>query len=237
MKQKSKKDLDQLQNTLDYQFKDITLLERAVTHSSLSNEAENTKSLERLEFLGDRVLGLMTAETLWRRYPEFSEGDMAPRLNALVRKETCAKAARVIGLHDAIRLSPAEEDSGGREKDAILGDACEALLGALYIDGGLEAAQKAFDLYWLKDFDNLASRYRDSKTTLQEWAQAKLKSTPRYIVLENTGPAHAPIFTVEVTVEGIAPETASGTSKRAAQSLAAQKMLLREKIWTEQDIV
>ena len=235
MKNKNK-DLETIQRTLNYEFKDPSLLERAITHSSLSNEVETTRNLERLEFLGDRVLGLMTAEALWRRYPSFSEGDMAPRLNALVRKETCAKAAKAIGLDKVVRMSPAEEDNGGRAKNAILGDACEALLGALYIDGGLEAARRAYGLYWLDDFDALASRFKDSKTTLQEWAQANHKSTPVYKVLKNSGPAHAPVFHVEVLIDGVVPERASGPSKRSAQALAAQKLLLREKIWTDADI-
>ena len=231
------RDLSGLQKRLNYQFKDISLLERALTHSSLSNETENTKSLERLEFLGDRVLGLLTAENLWRRYPEFSEGDMAPRLNALVRKETCAKAALELGLDEYIRLSPAEEENGGRQKTAILGDTCEALLGALYIDGGLEATLSAYNQYWLQDFDRLASRYKDSKTTLQEWAQSKKRGTPVYNVLNHEGPAHAPIFEIEVVVQGLKPAKASGQSKRSAQTAAAQKLLLREKIWTKDDVI
>ncbi|WP_306253410.1 ribonuclease III [Parvularcula sp. IMCC14364] len=229
-------ELDWLQQRLNYSFKDISLLERAVTHASLSGDTENIRSLERLEFLGDRVLGLLTAENLWRRYPHYAEGDMAPRLNALVRKDTCARAAAAIGIDRIIRLSPAEEENGGRQKPAILGDACEALLGALYIDGGLDAANKAYAMYWLEDFDNLAERYKDSKTTLQEWAQAVYKVTPKYRVVENSGPAHEPVFTVEVCIEGLAPAVASGSSKRAAQTLAAQQFLLREKIWTQDDI-
>ena len=229
-------ELDWIQARLEYSFSDLSLLQRAVTHASLSGDTENTRSLERLEFLGDRVLGLLTAENLWRRYPQYSEGDMAPRLNALVRKDTCAKAAKAIGLDKVIRLSQAEEENGGRQKPAILGDACEALLGALYIDGGLAAANKAYGMYWLEDFDRLAERYKDSKTTLQEWAQAEHKVTPKYTVLKNSGPAHEPVFTVEVSVQGLSPESASGNSKRSAQTLAAQKLLLREKIWTEDDI-
>ncbi len=228
--------LKTLQQKIGYHFSDISLLERAITHSSLSNEVENAKSLGRLEFLGDRVLGLMTAEALWRKYPNFNEGDMAPRLNALVRKEACAKAAVAFGLDKVVRLSPAEEENGGRQKTAILGDVCEAFLGALYIDGGLPAAQRAFEIYWMRDFDVLAARYKDSKTALQEWAQAKLKSTPVYNVINNSGPAHAPLFEVEVSVNGLAPAQGSGSSKRAAQTLAAQNLLLREKIWTKNDI-
>lgn len=224
-----------LQDRIDHRFRDVSLLERAVTHSSLSGSG-TVRDLERLEFLGDRVLGLMTAETLWRRFPDYSEGDMAPRLNALVRKETCAKAARAIGLADALRMSVSEEDAGGRDKDAILGDACEALLGALYVDGGLKAAQKVFELYWGANFDKLAARFMDAKTALQEWAQSERKNAPVYKTISTEGPAHAPVFLVEAIVAGLKPARGEAGSKRAAQMLAAQAILLREKIWTDDDI-
>lgn len=231
------KDIEALQQRLDYHFKDLSLLDRALTHSSLSNQPEPIRDLERLEFLGDRVLGLLTAEELWRRYPDYSEGDMAPRLNALVRKEACAQAAREIGLGEVIRLSPGEEEAGGRNKDAILGDVCEALLGALYVDGGLDAARKAYALYWLKDFDRLARNFRDAKTTLQEWAQAKTGNTPTYKVSRSGGPAHRPRFDVTVTVAGYKPADGDGGSKQSAQMAAAQAFLLREGVWTEDDLV
>ncbi|MGV6800415.1 MAG: ribonuclease III [bacterium] len=225
-------DLEAIQNRLDYQFKDISLLERAVTHSSLSNQSEDIKNLERLEFLGDRVLGLLTAEELWRRYPNFSEGDMAPRLNALVRKESCARAAREIGLDKALKMSRSEEEAGGREKDAILGDACEALLGGLYIDGGLAAARQAYSLYWLKDFDKLAARFKDAKTALQEWAQQHIGETPKYEVINRDGPAHRPHFVVSVTITSHEPVIGEGGSKRSAQAEAAKTFLLQHGIWT-----
>lgn len=230
-----KEQLASVQKTLDYSFEDVSLLARAVTHSSLSNQSNNVRDLERLEFLGDRVLGLLAAENLWRRYPDFSEGDMAPRLNALVRKETCAQAALAIGLDKALRLSPAEEEAGGRKKEAILGDTCEALLGALYVDGGLSAARKAYAVYWGADFDQLASRYKDAKTALQEWAQGLGKGTPDYNVVECSGPAHSPLFVIEVGVMGLSPARGQGSSKRAAQTSAAKLLLLREKIWSDND--
>lgn len=228
--------LEDLQRRIGYRFRDISLLERALTHGSLSSLSGDIRSLERLEFLGDRVLGLLTAEELWRRYPDFSEGDMAPRLNALVRKESCARAARAMGLGVALRLSPSEEEAGGRDKTAILGDACEALLGALYVDGGLEAARKAYGMYWLQDFDRLASRYKDAKTSLQEWSQSVAGDAPYYDVLKRKGPAHQPYFVVEVKIPGFAAASGEGPSKRAAQMSAAQSFLLREGIWTEADI-
>ncbi len=222
--------LGELETKLGYKFHDISLLERALNHSSLLSEGD-VRSLERLEFLGDRVLGLLTAEELWRRYPNFDEGDMAPRLNALVRKETCAEAAVFFGLPEYIRFSKAEEGAGGREKVSVLGDVCEAMLGALYIDGGLEAARKTYNAFWQKNFESLFRRYRDAKTELQEWAQKQGRGVPAYRELNRSGPAHAPLFTVEVQVEDLKPETATGKSKRQAQMDAAEKLLVREGLW------
>ncbi len=209
------------------------LLERALTHSSLSNDGSGVRDLERLEFLGDRVLGLLTAEELWRRYPEMEEGQMAPRLNALVRKETCADAARHWNLGEAVRLAKGEENNGGRDRDSVLGDACEALLGALYVDGGLEAARKAYDTYWGARFEELAAEHREAKTALQEWAQDRGHGTPRYADIDRSGPDHSPVFTVEVEAGKLDPTRASGPSKRAAQTEAARLMLVREGVWRE----
>ncbi len=225
----------ELEAAVDYSFDDPSLLERALTHSSLSGGKKRVPDLERLEFLGDRVLGLLTAEELWRRHPKMREGDLAPRLNALVRKETCAKAALFWELDKYMRLSRQEENAGGRRKKAILGDVCEAFLGALYIDGGLEAARRAFDPFWLPNFEALSRRHRDAKTTLQEWSQERGKGTPKYSVVEADGPAHDPAFTVEVSVKGFDPAIGKGRSKRAAQTSAAEVFLIREEVWTEND--
>jgi ribonuclease-3 len=219
-----------VEEAVGHSFDDRSLLVRALTHASLSGDG--VRDLERLEFLGDRVLGLLTAEVLWRRYPNLSEGDLAPRLNAMVRKETCAEAARSWKLGPALRMSRGEERAGGRDKDAILGDACEALLGALYIDGGLEAARKAYDRFWLAQFDELSTQTIDPKTALQEWAQEKGYGTPRYNDIDREGPDHAPRFTVAVEVNGLKPEHATGSNKRVAQMRAARKMLEREDVWT-----
>lgn len=227
-------DLDTLQKSLGYRFEDISLLERSLTHSSLSVD-QTVRDLERLEFLGDRVLGLLTAEALWRRFPEMDEGDMAPRLNALVRKETCAKAAQALGLDRYIRMAPHEESSGGRGKSAILGDVCEALLGALYIDGGVEAARGVYDLYWTPNLEELSRAHRDPKTTLQEWSQELKRGTPQYAILSSDGPAHDPSFVAEVKVGGLKPAQGEGRSKREAQMAAAAALLLREGVWTEHD--
>ncbi|MEM9421263.1 MAG: ribonuclease III [Pseudomonadota bacterium] len=215
---------------LNYTFGDRSLLERALTHASVSGSG--VKDLERLEFLGDRVLGLLTAETLWRRFPDLDEGQLAPRLNALVRKETCADAARFWAVGPALRLSTGEERNGGRDKDAILGDACEALLGAIYIDGGLGAVARAYETYWGEQFEALSARPQDAKTALQEWAQQHRHGTPKYRDLERSGPDHAPQFTIEVTVGKLTPIAAVGRNKRDAQMKAAAQFLVRERVWS-----
>jgi ribonuclease-3 len=209
-------------------------LERALTHSSLSGTARG-HDLERLEFLGDRVLGILAAEALYRRFPEMTEGELAPRLNALVRKETCAKAALAWGLDQHVRMSSHEDAAGGRRKAAILGDVAEALLGAIYLDGGLEAARRAYELFWTPHFDELSEAHRDPKTSLQEWTQERRRGTPDYVVVASGGPAHAPAFDVEVRIEGFAAARGTGRSKREAQTEAARAFLLREKIWTEDE--
>ncbi len=227
----TKREFSTLENRLGWQFNDPNLLVRALTHSSLSGGARVVRDLERLEFLGDRVLGLLTAEELWRRYPEFEEGDMAPRLNALVRKETCAKAALHFGIDEFIMMSEWEEGAGGRKKKAILGDVMEALLGAIYVDGGLDAARIVYDRYWTPNLEDLSRYHRDAKTALQEWSQNKKLGTPDYTVLDADGPAHAPAFTIEVQVKGRKPAQGEGKSKRKAQMDAARNFLIREGIW------
>lgn len=231
----TKNDFAALEKRLGRKFKDKGLLTLALTHSSLSGGNEHVHDLERLEFLGDRVLGLLTAEELWRRYPDFEEGELAPRLNALVRKETCAKAAIHFGVDEYILMSEYEEVSGGRKKKAILGDVMEALLGAIYIDGGLDAARKVYDRFWTPNLEDLSKLHKDAKTTLQEWTQQKKLGTPVYKVVDSGGPAHAPAFTVEARVKGKEPTRGEGRSKREAQMEAAHRFLIREKIWSEDD--
>ena len=229
------RDVKALEERFGHRFSDPLLLERALTHSSLSGGDGAVSDLERLEFLGDRVLGLLTAEELWRRYPDYEEGDLAPRLNALVRKETCAKAALHFGVDQLILMSAWEESAGGRKKQAILGDVMEALLGALYIDGGLEAARGAYGRFWTPRLEELSRLHKDAKTELQEWSQRRKLGTPDYEVLEADGPAHAPAFRIEARVKGFAPAVGEGRSKRAAQMDAARAFLVREQVWTEDD--
>ncbi|ADM09734.1 ribonuclease III [Parvularcula bermudensis HTCC2503] len=216
-----------------HRFDDRSLLARALTHASVSQDG--LKDLERLEFLGDRVLGLLAADLLWRRFPDMAEGELAPRLNALVRRETCADAARHWKLGEAVRMSAGEERTGGRNKDAILGDACESLLGAIYIDGGLGAAKTAFETYWTPRVEELIDDHADAKTALQEWAQEKGLGTPSYRDIDRDGPDHAPIFTVAVVVQGLESAEARGPNKRSAQMQAARSILVREGVWPSHD--
>jgi ribonuclease-3 len=199
------------------------LLRRALTHSSVNASASN----ERLEFLGDRVLGLIVAEKLHALYPEDAEGALALKFNALVRQEACARAAEAAGLGDELILANSESGSGGRRKAAILAGACEAVIAALYQDGGMIAAQRFVECYWADAFAELRHDMRDAKTMLQEWAQARKGDTsaPIYRLVQREGPDHAPRFIVEVSVSGQAPHTGEGGSKREAEQDAARSML------------
>ena len=196
---------------------------RALTHSSANAGASN----ERLEFLGDRVLGLMAAEKLYGLFPNDAEGALALKLNALVRQATCAKAAEAAGLADQLILASSESKSGGRQKPAILAGACEAIIAALYLDGGVRAAKRFFECYWASAFATLDQDMRDAKTVLQEWAQARKgdASAPIYKLVKRDGPDHAPRFRVEVSVSGQPAQTGEGSSKREAEQEAARLML------------
>ena len=220
-----------LQARLGHDFIDATLLERALTHASVGDGKGAGRDNERLEFLGDRVLGLLTAERLIEMDPKASEGDMAPRLNALVSRATCARVARRMEMGPALRLSGSETKTGGRDKDSILAGAVEAVFAALYLDGGLGAVRPVFLTYWAEEFEALgAPRPRDPKTALQELAQGRGKPLPAYAVVSREGPDHAPPFTVEVTVEGLPPATGEGASRQAAEKAAAQTLIDRESL-------
>lgn len=199
-------------------------MKRALTHASASGTASN----ERLEFLGDRVLGLIAAEKLHALYPKDDEGILALKFNALVRGETCAAAVEAAGLGEHLILARSESGSGGRRKVAILAGACEAVIAALYLDGGLDAARPFIDRYWADAFAALNEEMRDPKTRLQEWAQSRGKKAgaPVYTIIGREGPDHAPVFSVEVRVIGKEPQRGTGTSKREAEQDAAKRMLV-----------
>jgi len=201
------------------------LLTRALTHSSANPRASN----ERLEFLGDRVLGLIVAEELHARYPDDPEGALALKYNALVRQEACARAAEAAGLAGHLILANSESSSGGRQKAAILAGACEAVIAALYEDGGFEAARRFVACYWDDAYRMLGYDMRDAKTALQEWAQARKgdASMPVYTLVRREGPDHAPRFAVRVSVSGHEPEVGEGGSKREAEQDAARRLLAR----------
>jgi ribonuclease-3 len=214
-----------LEARLGHHFADPALLKRALTHAS-----RGAQSNERLEFLGDRVLGLIVAEKLHALYPDEPEGILALKLNALVRGEACATAAQDAGLADHLILAAAEAGSGGRKKTVILAGAIEAVIAALYLDGGYETARRFVERYWEDAFANLGNELRDAKTALQEWAQGaagKAQGLPTYTQTGREGPDHAPRFAVEVSVKGHDPETGVGGSKREAEQDAAKRMLAR----------
>lgn len=225
----------ELAGRLGHDFADPALLERALTHASVGDGAQRARrgparDNERLEFLGDRVLGLLAAERLLNGLPDAAEGELAPRLNRLVSRETCARVARRIGLGPALRLAGGESKGGGRDKDSILAGACEALIAALYLDGGLKAAGAFFDRWWAEEIDALpkVGQAMEVKLALQQWAQKDGRPLPAYKVIGRDGPDHAPTFTVEVRVEGVEPARGSGSSRQAAEKAAAQALWDRE---------
>lgn len=218
----------ELESKLGYRFKQPALLERALTHASVRGGKNERNDNERLEFVGDRVLGLAIAEALILQYPDASEGDLARRYNRLVRGEACAKVGRAIGLGAHLILSESEADSGGREKTTILADATEALLGAVFLDGGFEKARAVVRKLWQEQSEPAPEVAVDAKSALQEWAQGQGLALPKYTVVSRKGPDHAPRFTAEVLISGRAPAQGEGASKRIAEQAAATALLARE---------
>lgn len=216
-------DLRAFEGRIGHQFSDPALLGRAVTHASMSSA--NRDDNQRLEFLGDRVLGLVMAEALLELDPGASEGLLAPRFNALVRKETCADVAREIDLGKVLKLGRSEMISGGRRKQALLGDAIEAVIAAVYLDGGFEVAKTMILRLWGERIETVEEDARDAKTALQEWAQARKLQPPKYIQTNRSGPDHAPVFTITAQLDNGAAAQATAPSKRAAEQAAAQTLL------------
>lgn len=216
----------ELEGRIGHRFEDRGLLERALTHASVGEGATKVRHYERLEFLGDRVLNLLAAERLMQLNPEAREGEMSKLMAQLVNYHACARVARRIGLPDALRMAPSASKIGARENDTVLGDACEALIGALYAEGGLGLARDFFLAFWAEEFARLDEpQAKDAKTQLQEWAQARGLPLPAYRVENREGPDHAPSFTVSVTVGDLPPETAQGRSRQDAEKAAAAAML------------
>ena len=208
---------------LGYEFSNLSLLVEALTHSSIASDFR--KDNQRLEFLGDRVLGLVMAEALLKIDQTAPEGTLAPRFNALVRKETCAEVARQIELGGVLKIGRSEMLSGGRRKDALLGDGMEAVIAAIYKDGGFEIAKTIIIKLWGDRIKNVKVDARDPKTMLQEWAQARGQNPPNYEVISRSGPDHAPDFLVKVILASGETSEAMAGSKRQAEQMAAKALL------------
>ena len=215
-------DIDALQGKLHYRFQDLGVLVEALTHTSLKQSKDDT-SYERLEFLGDRVLGLVIAEILIQRFPQYAEGKLAPRLAKLVSGSVLTDVARSIELGTHIGLSPGEQAAGTGTRSSVLADCLEAVIGAIYLDGGLESAKSVIREFWLPLVDTIEPRV--FKTELQEWAQARSLPLPKYTVINREGPSHEPVFTVELSVNGLNPVQGEGRSKQAAEQATAEMML------------
>lgn len=218
-------DLDAFQDRLGHRFADPALLVQAVTHPSKSSPTRGDN--QRLEFLGDRVLGLVVAEAVLEADATAPEGRLAPRFNALVRKETLADVARQLGLGDVMKLGRSEMQSGGRRKDALLADAMEAVIAAVYRDAGFDAAKTIVTRHWAQRIKNVDDDARDPKTALQEFAQARGEAPPKYVEVRRSGPDHQPEFTIRATLEGGEDATAKAGSKRQAEQAAARLLLDR----------
>jgi ribonuclease-3 len=222
-------DLTQLETGLGHAFTDRDLLKRALTHASMGGLRSN----ERLEFLGDRVLGLIVAERLYTELTAASEGELTVRLHSVARREACARAAEAAGLPGHLILA-AGQIKDGRQNVSILADAFEAVVAALYLDGGYDAARRFVLRYWDRAFVANGEGMRDAKTVLQEWAQSgerEQRGAPVYTVTSAEGPAHAPRFKVEVRIPPQEHEIGEGSSKREAEQDAARRLLVRLGVW------
>ncbi len=217
--------LAELEQRIGHAFKNRALLREAMTHgSALDGAAKQARSYDRLEFLGDRVLGLIVAEWLLQAHADEDEGEIAPRFNALVNRRACACAARAAGLGEAVILSPSEEAQGGRGKEAILADICESVIAALYLDGAMAAARAFVMRFWADALDKAKETPRDAKSVLQEWTAAR-KAGLSYALIDQSGPEHAPHFVIEARVDGFEPARGEGGAKREAQRAAASAFL------------
>ena len=215
--------LDTLQAAIGYTFKNLNLLRQALVHSSATEQ--RLKSNERMEFLGDRVLGLILAELLLENYLDEAEGEISYRFTALAQRDALATVAGKIGLAEYLSLSNGEHLTGGRENPGLLADATEAVIAAIYMDGGLEAAKAFVHNNWTEMMRDNRHPPKDAKTKLQEWAQGHGLGLPSYRITGQEGPDHQPVFSVEVTVEKQLVLSGQGSNKRAAEQAAAEALL------------
>ncbi|MBC8131060.1 MAG: ribonuclease III [Rhizobiaceae bacterium] len=236
-KLKAKPALDELERRIGLIVSDRARLERALTHSSLrgGQAAHAGSSYERLEFLGDRVLGLVIAEKLFEMFPNASEGEMSLRLNTLVSAEACAEIADDIGLGEFIRHGGDVKKVKGEQTRNIRADVVESLIAAIYLGNGLDAARDFIHRFWGGKLGGAATVRRDPKTALQEWVHTRTTTVPRYETVTRTGPDHDPVFTVRAVIENVEPAEGTGRSKRLAEQEAAAAILLREGIWKDEN--
>jgi len=229
MTKKAKIELSALEGRVGHSFQDRSLLARALTHLSApaAGGADRAQSYQRLEFLGDRVLGVVVADMLYLGFPQASEGELSMRLAKLVRRETCAAVAQEWDVGPHVVMGQGEARAGGRKKAAILSDICESIVGAVFLDAGFEAARDLVTRSWRARMDADIEPERDAKTAVQEWAQARALAAPRYVEVARSGPAHAPQFIMQVVLDGFDPELGEASSKRAAEQAAAQAFLAR----------
>ena len=225
----SAEDRAKLETVIGYQFAEKERLDRALTHSSA--RSAKGSNYQRLEFLGDRVLGLCVAELLFQTFRDANEGELSVRLNQLVSAESCAKVADDLELHQFIRTGSDVKKITGKAMMNVRADVVESLNAAIYLDGGLEAARGFVLRHWKDRAVRADGARRDAKTELQEWAHAKFGIAPTYRTDDRSGPDHDPRFTVTVEISGIAPETGIDRSKRGAEQVAAMKLLEREGVW------
>lgn len=224
----SERAIKQIEAAIGYVFKDKTRLVRAMTHPSALSASDGVRdSNQRLEFLGDRVLGLVIAERLFQRYPNEREGDLAPRLNRLVRKEACAEAFRTLDIGQFVLMAQNEIEAGGRDRDTTLGDACEALIAAIYMDSGLTKARAFIEKAWASQFSAKVKQIRHPKSLLQEWAQSQGFPLPRYETISRKGPDHAPVFKVRVIINENLSAEGESQSKQDAELAAAERLFDR----------
>ncbi len=235
-RERGKKRFGNLEKRLGYSFNDYCDLERALTHSSVRKKADDNFHYERLEFLGDRVLGLTVAEMLHRTFPMANEGELSLRLNAMVKGNTLADISDELNLHEFIRTGGDLKEITGKRMRSVRADVLEALIASIYLDGGMVAAAAFVHRFWGARMNMEDAARRDSKTELQEWAHANKYGTPRYRERERSGPDHDPLFTVTVDLTGLKESVGTGRSKRAAEQSAAAAMLVREGVWQNEGV-
>jgi len=235
--ERGQKRFGSLEGRLGYNFQEYAHIERALTHSSVRKKSDDNFQYERLEFLGDRVLGLIVAGMLFENYPEANEGELSLRLNSLVKGKTLAQISDELRLHEFIRTGGDLKELTGRRMQNVRADVLEAVIASIFLDGGLKAANEFIDRFWgTRLFDDATAR-RDSKTELQEWSHARRFGTPKYREISRSGPDHDPVFTVTVCVDGRDSSQGTGSSKRIAEQDAACNLLLREGVWSAKDVI